>query len=85
MPNSDFHYDIEQNFATISKREARTGTVYTKELNLISYNDGDPVYDLRNWTENTEGERRMGKGITLSLDELKELRDVLDELEDLRD
>jgi hypothetical protein len=85
MANSEFHYDLEQNFVTLSRREARTGTVYTKELNLISYNDSDPVYDLRSWVENTAGERRMGKGITLTLDELKELRDFLDDFEDLQD
>ena len=56
MANSEFHYDLEQNFATLSRREARTGTVYTKELNLVSFNDADPVYDLRNWSENTAGE-----------------------------
>ena len=83
MANSEFHYDLEQNFATLSRREARTGTVYTKELNLVSFNDADPVYDLRNWSENTAGERRMGKGITLTLDELRELRDFLNDFEDL--
>lgn len=83
MPNTEFHYEIEQNFETLSRREARTGTVYTKELNLISYNDGDPVYDLRNWTETSAGERRMGKGITLSLEELRTLRDALNDLPDL--
>lgn len=85
MAKSEFHYDLEQNFATLSRREARTGTVYTKELNLISFNDADPVYDLRNWSENTAGERRMGKGITLTLDELRELRDFLNDFEDLED
>lgn len=41
MADSEFHYDIEQSFGTVSKKEARTGSVYTKELNLISYNDGN--------------------------------------------
>lgn len=85
MPNSEFHYDVEQQFEVLSRREARTGTVYTKELNLISYNDAEPVYDLRNWTETSAGEKRMGKGITLTLDELKVLRDALNEMPDLED
>lgn len=86
MPaNTEFHFEIEQNFEVLSRREARTGTVYTKELNLISFNDADPVYDLRNWTETGAGERRMGKGITLTLDELRALRDALNDLQDLDD
>lgn len=86
MPaNSEFHFEIEQNFEILSRRETKTGTVYTKELNLISFNDSEPVYDLRNWTENTAGERRMGKGITLTLDELHALRDALNDLQDLDD
>ena len=85
MPKTEFHYDIEQNFETLSSREANTGTKYTKELNLISYNDAEPVYDLRNWTETSEGERRMGKGITLTLEELKLLKETLNDLPELEE
>ncbi|WP_321386451.1 hypothetical protein [uncultured Enterococcus sp.] len=31
------------------------------ELNKVSYNDREPVYDLRSWSP----EGRMGKGVTL--------------------
>ncbi|MCH4019534.1 MAG: PC4/YdbC family ssDNA-binding protein [Erysipelotrichaceae bacterium] len=85
MADSEFHYDIEQSFGTVSKKEARTGSVYTKELNLISYNDGEPVYDLRNWSKMSDGTRRMGKGITFTLDELKELKNLLNDMQDLED
>ncbi len=85
MPKSEFHYEIEQNFEVLSQRETNTGTKYTKELNLISYSDAEPVYDIRNWTENSEGQRRMGKGITLNLDEIRQLRDALNDLEELNE
>lgn len=85
MPKSEFHYEIEQNFEVLSQRETNTGTKYTKELNLISYSDAEPVYDIRNWTENPEGQRRMGKGITLNLDEIRQLRDALNDLEELNE
>ena len=85
MPKSEFHYDIEQRFDTISSREASTGTEYTKEVNLISYNDGDSVYDIRNWTHNTDGSVRMGKGITLNEEEMKKLRDILNDMDELND
>lgn len=85
MPKSEFHYEIEQNFEVLSQRETNTGIKYTKELNLISYSDAEPVYDIRNWTENSEGQRRMGKGITLNLDEIRQLRDALNDLEELNE
>ena len=85
MPKSEFQYEIEQNFEVLSQRETTTGTKYTKEFNLISYSDAEPVYDIRNWTENSEGQRRMGKGITLNLDEIRQLRDALNDLEELNE
>lgn len=50
---------------------------WTKELNLISWNDREPKYDLRDWSPDHE---KMGKGITLNAEELKKLRDVLNEM-----
>lgn len=50
---------------------------WTKELNLVSWNDKEAKYDLREW--DTEHEK-MGKGITLSLEELKKLKILLNEL-----
>jgi hypothetical protein len=85
MPKSEFHYDIEQNFDTISSSESSRGNTYAKEVNLISYNDGDPVYDIRNWTIGADGTRRMGKGITMSLEEMKKLKDILNDMADLED
>ncbi|MBQ6450384.1 MAG: hypothetical protein IJJ29_00485 [Solobacterium sp.] len=84
MPR-EFRYDVVQNFDTITENETSTGNCYTKEVNLVSYNDADPVYDIRNWTHMSNGEVRMGKGITLSLEEIRKLRDILNEMEDLKD
>ena len=50
---------------------------WTKELNLVSWNDKEPKYDLREWDPAHE---KMGKGITLTAEELKKLRTVLNEL-----
>lgn len=47
---------------------------WTKELNLISWNGREPKYDLREWDPNHE---KMGKGVTLSEDELKRLKEML--------
>ena len=51
---------------------------WTKELNLISWNERKPKYDLRDWDPEHE---KMGKGVTLSVDELKKLRDILNNMD----
>jgi hypothetical protein len=45
-----------------------------KELNLISWNNGNPKYDIRDWAPNHE---KMGKGITLTEAEAKALKGML--------
>jgi hypothetical protein len=47
---------------------------FLKELNIISWNDRDPVYDLRGWNDD---HTKMSKGITLSKDEFEELKTKL--------
>jgi hypothetical protein len=70
---SNFQYEITKYIGLIS--ESPKG--WTKELNLISWNNRDPKYDLRDWApEHT----KMGKGVTLSTEELKKLRDILNDM-----
>lgn len=51
---------------------------WQKELNLVSWNDREPKYDIREWDAN---HKKMRKGVTLTIDELVELRSILNELE----
>lgn len=67
---ADIKYEIKEELGVLS--ESSKG--WTKELNLISWNDGAPKYDLRDWAPNHE---KMGKGITLSADEVQELYKLL--------
>lgn len=46
----------------------------SKELNLISRNDGEPKYDIRQWAPD---HAKMGKGISLSREEAEELKTLL--------
>ncbi|MEJ8553910.1 YdbC family protein [Tepidibacter sp. Z1-5] len=71
---ANIKYEIKENIGTLS--ESSKG--WTKELNLISWNNRDPKYDLRDWDCEKE---KMGKGITLSKEELKVLRDMLNEMD----
>ena len=51
---------------------------WTKELNLIRWNEREPKYDLRDWAPEHE---KMGKGVTLSDEELRALKELLSELD----
>ena len=68
---AELKYEITEKLGVLS--ESANG--WTKELNLVSWNDREPVYDIRTWSPAHE---RMGKGITLARDEMKELKDLLD-------
>ena len=71
---ANIKYDIVEEVGTIS--ENNTG--WTKELNLISWNDRAPKFDLRDWSP---GHEKMGKGITLSTEELKALKELLNTMQ----
>jgi len=70
----EIKYDIIKNHGILS--ESPKG--WKKELNLISWNEKAPKYDLRDWSPEHD---KMGKGITLSKEELIELRNILNNLE----
>ena len=69
-----FRSEIKESLGIIS--ESTKG--WSKELNLVSWNEKEPKYDLRDWSPD---HAKMGKGITLSASELKKLRDILNELD----
>ncbi|MBE3101234.1 MAG: hypothetical protein IMZ47_03070 [Firmicutes bacterium] len=70
---AEIKYEIVRELAVLS--EGSKG--WSKELNLISWNDREPKYDIREWAPNHE---KMGKGITLSKDEIQKLAEVLSSL-----
>ena len=51
---------------------------WTRELNLVSWNEREPKYDIRDWSPDGS---KMGKGISLSHDEIAILKGILDEME----
>ena len=67
---AEIKFEIKEELGVVS--ESAKG--WKKELNLISWNDGAPKYDLRDWAPDHE---KMGKGITLSSDEMKSLNKLL--------
>lgn len=71
---ADIKFEIEKELGSIS--ESPKG--WTKELNLISWNGKDAKYDLRDWAPEHD---KMGKGVTLSVEELKKLKELLNSIE----
>ena len=73
MPKSEISFEIIETLGVLS-----TSTKgWTKELNLVSWNAREPKYDLREWSPEHD---KMGKGVTLSKDELEALKGILEKL-----
>jgi hypothetical protein len=71
---SDIKFEIIKKIGVLST----SASGWTKQLNLISWNDRDPKYDIREWSPDGE---KMGKGVTLSKEELVALKDLLEKFE----
>jgi len=71
---SEIKYEIIKKIGVLST--AASG--WAKELNLISWNDREPKYDLRDWSPDRE---KMGKGVTLSREDLLALKELLNQIE----
>lgn len=67
---NQINYEIKEHIGIIS--ESKNG--WTKELNLVSWNDNDPKYDIREWDPKHE---KMSRGITLTEEEAYELSIIL--------
>ena len=71
---NEIKYEIIKTIGVLST----SASGWKKELNLISWNDREPKYDLRDWSADHS---KMGKGVTLSAEELSALREVLQGME----
>lgn len=66
----EFKYEVINVIGVVS--ESSKG--WKKEVTRISWNGKPPKYDLRDWDENHQ---KMGKGVTLSEEELRKLAELL--------
>lgn len=71
---ADIKFEIKENIGTVS--ESPKG--WKKEINLVSWNGREPKYDIRDWAPEHE---KMGKGVTLTSEELKSLKNILNEMD----
>lgn len=66
----DLEYEILNQVGIVSTSDSG----WTVELNRISWNGKAPKYDLRAWAPDHS---KMGKGVTLSEDEIRALAPLL--------
>lgn len=70
----DFSFEIKEHFGVLS--ESKSG--WKTELTSVSWGGREAKYDIRSWAPTYE---KMGKGITLTKDELAKLKELLNSLE----
>ena len=75
---ADFKFEIVSHLAVLDE----TGNGWTKELNLVSWNEREPKFDIRVWDEDHE---KMRKGITFTKEEIVKLRGFVNSSDDFLD
>ena len=71
---SEVKFEIIKKIGELSK----SSKGWVKELNLVSWNDREPKYDIREWSPDGQ---TMSKGVTLSKEELTALKVLLSQMD----
>lgn len=69
---AELKFEIIENLGVLSVNEKG----WKKELNIISWNERPGKFDLRDWNQD---HTRMSKGITLTEEEAKALKEILEQ------
>ncbi len=71
---ADLKFEITKHIGVISQNDKG----WSKELNMVSWNDREPKYDLRDWSADKS---KMSKGVTLTKQEALKLAELLSGIE----
>lgn len=71
---AEFKFEIIEHYGQLSENAKG----WSKELTKVSWNDREAKYDIRDWSPEYD---KMGKGLTFSDEELRQLRDVLNKMD----
>ena len=71
---AEFKYEITERIAVLSTNASG----WERQLNMVSWNGKEPKYDLRDWAPDGS---KMGKGISMTHDELVTLKGILEEMD----
>lgn len=69
---AEITFKITKELGVISE----TGKGWTRELNMVSWNDRDPKYDIRDWSPD---HTRMSKGVSFTEEEMMKLVELFNE------
>lgn len=75
MVEKEFKFEIKRTIGVLSSSQ-RNG--WNREVNLVSWNDARPKLDIRDWAPDHS---KMGKGISLTSEEVSILREILSEID----
>lgn len=67
---ADFKFEITKHICTLSTNAKG----WSKEFNMVSWNERAPKYDIREWSED---HTQMSKGITFTQDEIDTLKEAI--------
>ena len=73
----DFEYQIRKEIMTLS-----INSKYENSLQVVSWNGYEPKFDIRRWRIESDGSTQPAKGISLTPEEMKKLKDALNKIED---
>ena len=71
----DFSFSIEEHIGVVSQGKGG----WQVELNLVSRSGREAKYDIRSWSPDHQ---KMGKGITMTREELRTLGQIINTLGD---
>lgn len=66
---AEITFEITKELGVISE----TAKGWTRELNMVSWNDREPKFDIRDWSPD---HTRMSKGVSLTEEEMQKLVDL---------
>jgi hypothetical protein len=70
----DFSFEIIKSYGTISNGKGG----WSLELNSVSWSGREPKFDIRSWSADHQ---KMGKGVTLTKEELISLKELLNSVD----
>ena len=68
----EINFEIHEHIAVLETHESG----WRREVNLVSWNGGEPKIDIREWSTDHE---RMTRGITLTEEKAEKLANILSE------
>lgn len=71
---TEFKYEITERIGVLSTN----ANGWERQLNMVSWNDREPKFDIRDWSPDGS---KMGKGISLTQEEMAILKGIMEDLE----